>query len=57
VIEQANHDVPITLIAHDPRVIRRISRWNWTTGMLPSPAAPVWPENTFRNRFLNAFDH
>jgi phosphatidylglycerophosphate synthase len=57
VIEQANHDVPITLIAHDPRVIRRIYRWNWTTGMLPSPAAPVWPENTFRNRFLNAFDH
>jgi phosphatidylglycerophosphate synthase len=57
VIEQANREVPITIIAHDPKVIRRLSSWGWTNGMLPSPTAPVWLMSAFRNRFLNAFDH
>jgi phosphatidylglycerophosphate synthase len=57
VIEQANHDVPTTIIAHDPRVIRRLSSWGWTNGMLPAPTAPVWRMSSFRNHFLNAFDH
>jgi hypothetical protein len=57
VIEQANREVPITIIAHDPKMIRRLSSWGWTNGMLPSPAAPVWLMSAFRNRFLNAFDH
>ena len=57
VIEQANHDVPTTIIAHDSNVIRRLSGWGWTDGMLPSPTAPVWPMSAFRNRFLDAFDH
>jgi phosphatidylglycerophosphate synthase len=57
VIAQANHEVPTTIIAHDPRVIRRLSGWGWTNGMLPSPSAPVWLMSAFRNRFLNAFDH
>jgi phosphatidylglycerophosphate synthase len=57
VIDQADHDVPITIIAHDPRVISRLTSWRWTNGMLPSSTAPVWPESAFRNRFLNAFDH
>jgi phosphatidylglycerophosphate synthase len=57
VIPQANHQVPITIIAHDPKVIDRISSWGWTDGMLPSPTAPVWPMSAFRNNFLNAFDH
>jgi len=57
VIPQANHEVPLTVIAHDPRVIRRLSGWGWTDGMLPSPTAPVWLMSAFRNRFLNAFDH
>jgi phosphatidylglycerophosphate synthase len=57
VVEQANHDVPATIIAHDPKVIQRLSGWGWTNGMLPSSTAPVWPEDAFRNRFLNAFDH
>jgi hypothetical protein len=57
VIEQASHDVPTTIIAHDPRVIRRLSSWGWTNGMLPAPAAPVWRMSSFRNHFLNAFDH
>jgi len=57
VISQANHDVPITIIAHDPKVIDRVSNWGWTNGMLPSSTAPVWQMSAFRNRFLNAFDH
>jgi len=57
VIERANHDVPATIIAHDPKVIRRLSGWGWTDGMLPSPTAPVWLMSRFRNRFFNAFDH
>jgi len=57
VIPQANHDVPMTIIAHDPKVIRRLSGWGWTGGMLPSPTAPVWLMSAFRDRFLSAFDH
>lgn len=57
VVSQANHQVPITIIAHDPKVIDRLSSWGWTAGMLPSPTAPVWLMSDFRNRFLNAFDH
>jgi len=57
VVRQASHDVPITIIAHDPKVIRRLAGWGWTDGMLPAPTAPVWLESAFRNRFFNAFDH
>ena len=32
----------------------RIGGWRWQDGMLPSPQAPVWPMNAFRNRFLTA---
>jgi phosphatidylglycerophosphate synthase len=57
VIAQANHEVPITIIAHDSKVIDRLSSWGWTNGMLPSATAPVWLMSAFRNHFLNAFDH
>jgi phosphatidylglycerophosphate synthase len=57
VIAQANHQVPITIIAHDPKVVDRLSSWGWTNGMLPSSTAPVWLMSAFRNRFFNAFDH
>jgi hypothetical protein len=51
----ANHDVPISIISKDPSVIKRISSWNWQPGMLPSPTAPVWRMDAFRNRFLSAY--
>jgi hypothetical protein len=51
----ASHNVPITIIAHDPTVMDRIAGWGWQDGMLPSPQAPVWPMDAFRNRFLTAF--
>ncbi len=57
VISQANHEVPITIIAHDPKVMDRLSSWGWTDGMLPSATAPDWLMSAFRDRFLNAFDH
>jgi hypothetical protein len=50
-----NHDVPITIIAHDPNVLDRISSWGWQDGLLPSPQAPVWRMDAFRDRFLTAF--
>ena len=50
-----SHDVPISLIAHDPRVLQRISGWHWTPGLHPDDAGPVLPMNQFRDRFLAAF--
>jgi hypothetical protein len=51
----ASHDVPITIIARDPAVMDRTSAWGWDEGMLPSPGAPVWRMDAFRDRFLSAF--
>jgi phosphatidylglycerophosphate synthase len=56
VSQPPGHDVPITIIAHDPKVISRLGDWGWTNGMLPSSTAPVWPDSAFRNKFLTAFD-
>jgi phosphatidylglycerophosphate synthase len=53
--ENPSHDVPISVIAHDPRVMDRIARWGWQDGLRPSPNAPVWRMDAFRNRFLGAF--
>jgi phosphatidylglycerophosphate synthase len=50
-----SHDVPISLIAHDPAVLQQISDWNWTPGLQPHPDAPVLPMDRFRDRFLAAF--
>ena len=51
----ADHDVPISVIAHDPKVLDQIAGWGWQDGLLPSPQAPVWPMAAFRDRFLTAF--
>ncbi len=51
----ASHDVPITIIAHDPAVMARISGWGWQDGLRPGPEAPVWPMSAFRDRFLTAY--
>ena len=52
----SNHDVPISIIAHDPKVLEQIGRWGWNAGLRPKATAPVWPMSAFRNRFLTAFD-
>lgn len=51
----ASHDVPITIVASDPDVLNRIAPWGWQDGMLPGPNAPVWPMDSFRDRFLTTF--
>jgi phosphatidylglycerophosphate synthase len=51
----ASRDVPISVIAHDPKVMHQIAGWGWQDGMAPSPQAPVWPMASFRDRFLTAF--
>ncbi|MFL5884188.1 MAG: CDP-alcohol phosphatidyltransferase family protein, partial [Thermoleophilaceae bacterium] len=53
--QQPSHDVPVSIIAHDPAVLKRISGWGWNGGLRPSPKAPVWPMSAFRDRFLGAF--
>jgi hypothetical protein len=51
----ASHDVPVSLVAHDPRVLQRISDWGWTSGLHPADDGPVMPMDQFRDRFLGAF--
>jgi hypothetical protein len=53
--EDADHDVPITLVTRDREVMDQISAWGWEDGMRPSPDAPVWRMDSFRDRFLAAF--
>jgi hypothetical protein len=52
---EPGHDVPVSLIAQDPSVVRRITGWDWQPGIHPAPDAPVWPMDTVRDRFLGAF--
>ncbi|HEY2055889.1 MAG TPA: CDP-alcohol phosphatidyltransferase family protein [Solirubrobacterales bacterium] len=54
--EHAGHQVPISIIAHDPKVLKRIESWGWNPGLQPRKDAPVWPMSGFRNRFFRAFD-
>ena len=51
----AGRDVPITVVARDPAVERRVAAWGWDAGLTPRPEAPVWRMDTFRDRFLAAF--
>jgi phosphatidylglycerophosphate synthase len=54
--QNSNHDVPISIIAHDPKVLKQIGGWGWDAGLQPNANAPVWPMSAFRNKFLGAFD-
>jgi len=53
--QSTSHDVPISIIAHDPGVIKRIAGWGWEDGLRPNPQAPVWRMDAFRDRFLTAY--
>lgn len=53
--QQGSRDVPVHLIARDQHVMSAIDHWQWTEGMVPSAAAPVWPMDKLRNRFIEAF--
>jgi hypothetical protein len=51
----ATHDVPVSIVAHDPAVLDRIASWGWHDGLRPAADAPVWRMDAFRDRFLTAF--
>jgi hypothetical protein len=53
---RTSHEVPISIIAHDPSVFRQIASWRWQEGLLPGGSAPLEPMNAFRNQFLDAFN-
>ncbi len=53
--DDPGHEVPISIIADDPAVVKRVAGWGWSGGLRPSPRAPVWPESAFRDRFLTTF--
>jgi hypothetical protein len=53
--QDSTRDVPITIVSRDPAVLDRISTWGWQPGLNPNPKAPVWPMNTFRDKFLTAY--
>ncbi|MDH6220833.1 sulfatase [Streptomyces pseudovenezuelae] len=51
----ADKDVPITIVAHDPKVLDKIANWGWTDGIKPADNAPVLGMDKFRDRFMTAF--
>lgn len=51
----AGHDVPVTIVAHDPAVLTRLDKWAWQPGMLPGPDAPVTAMDAFRDLLIAAF--
>jgi phosphatidylglycerophosphate synthase len=53
---QPNHDVPVSIISRDPKVLKAAGAWGWNTGLKPAANAPVWRMSAFRDKFLNAFD-
>jgi hypothetical protein len=48
-------DVPVTVVAHDPKVLDKISDWGWTDGLKPAKDAPRWGMDKFRDRFMTAY--
>jgi hypothetical protein len=53
--QNASKDVPISIIAKDPKVLKRVNSWAWPDGLTPAPDAPVWRMDEFRDRFLTAY--
>ncbi|MFD9094430.1 sulfatase [Streptomyces collinus] len=51
----ANRDVPVTIVARDPKVLDRVAGWGWTEGLKPAHDAPEWSMDRFRDRFMTAY--
>ncbi|WP_405539899.1 sulfatase [Streptomyces sp. NBC_00075] len=51
----ANRDVPVTIVARDPKVLDRVADWGWTDGLKPAADAPKWGMDQFRDRFMTAY--
>jgi phosphatidylglycerophosphate synthase len=52
---RTSHEVPVSIIARDPSVLRRIAPWRWQDGLVAGGNAPLEPMSDFRNQFLGAF--
>ena len=48
-------DVPVSVVARDPAVLRAVDAWGWEPGLHPSPDAPVERMDTLRDRVLATF--
>ncbi|GAA3901397.1 hypothetical protein GCM10023084_62300 [Streptomyces lacrimifluminis] len=48
-------DVPVTIVARDPKVLDRVADWGWTDGLKPAADAPEWGMDQFRDRFMTAY--
>ncbi|MDQ0931070.1 CDP-alcohol phosphatidyltransferase [Streptomyces turgidiscabies] len=51
----ASRDVPVSIVAKDPKMLDKVSAWNWTDGLRPAHDAPVWKMDAFRDKFLTAY--
>nr|WP_307814896.1 CDP-alcohol phosphatidyltransferase [Streptomyces sp. DSM 110735] len=51
----ASRDVPISIVAKDPKVLDKVADWGWSDGLRPAHDAPVWKMSAFRDRFLTAY--
>nr|WP_234439727.1 CDP-alcohol phosphatidyltransferase [Streptomyces bicolor] len=52
---RASRDVPVSIVAKDPKMLDKIADWNWADGLQPTPTTPVWKMSSFRDRFLMAY--
>ncbi|OLZ66691.1 CDP-alcohol phosphatidyltransferase [Streptomyces sp. IMTB 2501] len=52
---RASRDVPVSIVAKDPKLLDKIDSWGWTDGLRPAHNAPVWKMSAFRDRFLTAY--
>ncbi|WP_317441681.1 sulfatase [Streptomyces collinus] len=50
-----SRDVPVTIVARDPKVLDRVAGWGWTEGLKPAHDAPEWSMDKFRDRFMTAY--
>jgi hypothetical protein len=51
----ASHDIPVTIIAHDRTVLDRLDDWHWADGLKPAASTPVWRMDEFRDKFFTAY--
>ncbi|WP_171112285.1 MULTISPECIES: CDP-alcohol phosphatidyltransferase [Streptomyces] len=51
----SGRDVPVSIVAKDPKVLDKIASWGWSDGLRPAQDAPVWKMSDFRDRFLTAY--
>ncbi|GEC05932.1 hypothetical protein SSP24_35870 [Streptomyces spinoverrucosus] len=51
----SGRDVPVSIVAKDPKVLDKIAGWGWSDGLRPAQDAPVWKMSDFRDRFLTAY--